>query len=82
MIDSKYCDEMDVECLIDTLQNEEKREEFIYGFMSAITFIHYKDLEKEKQALYCKETCERIIDSIGKDLLTEFLEEHNLLKEE
>lgn len=82
MIDSKYCDEMDVECLADTLQDKEKREEFIYGFMSAITFIHYKDLEKEKQALYCTETRERIVDSIGIDLFTEFLKEHNLLKEE
>lgn len=76
MIKSNYCNEEDVECLADTLQDEDRKEEFFYGFMSAITFAHYKSLEKEEKELYCKESCERIIDSVGQDLMQEFLEEH------
>lgn len=76
MIKSKYCDEEDVECLADTLQDEDRKEEFLYGFLSAITFAYYKSLDKEEKELYCKETCERIIDSVGKDLIKEFLKEH------
>ena len=76
MIKSKYCDSYDVECLADTLQDEDRKEEFIYGFMSAITFAHYKSLGKEEKEIYCKESLERIVDSVGQDLLHEFLEEH------
>jgi hypothetical protein len=76
MIKSKYCDNYDVECLADTLQDEDRKEEFFYGFMSAITFAHYKSLEKEEKELYCKETLERVIQGVGQDLMEEFLEEH------
>ena len=76
MIKSKYCSKEDVECLADTLQDESRKEEFLYGFMSAITFAHYKSLDKEEKELYCKEICERVINSVGKDLIEEFLEEH------
>lgn len=76
MIKSKYCDMEDVECLIDTLQDEDKKEEFMYGFMSAITFAHYKSLEKEEKELYCKEILERVINGVGQELMQEFLEEH------
>ena len=76
MIKSKYCNEEDVECLADTLQDENRKEEFLYGFLSAITFAHYKSLDKEEKELYCKETCEKIIDGVGKDLMKEFFEEH------
>ena len=31
MIKSKYCDREDVECLIDTLQDEDRKEEFFMG---------------------------------------------------
>ena len=44
--------------------------------MSAITFAHYKSLEKEEKELYCKETLERIINGVGQELMQEFLEEH------
>lgn len=76
MIKSKYCDSYDVECLADTLQDEDRRNEFLYGFFSAITFAYYKSLDKEEKELYCKESFERIINSVGKDLIEEFLEEH------
>lgn len=76
MIKSKYCDREDVECLADTLQDEDRKEEFFYGFMSAITFAHYKSLEKEEKEIYCKETLERVIQGVGQDLMHEFLEEH------
>jgi hypothetical protein len=83
MVESKYCDREDIECLADTLQNEDRKEEFFYGFMSAITFAHYKSLNKEEKQLYCKESLERIIQSVGQDLMHEFLEEHfGKLKEE
>lgn len=83
MIKSNYCNEEDVECLADTLQDEDRKEEFFYGFMSAITFAHYKSLEKEEKEFYCKESCERIIQGVGQDLMQEFLEEHfGKLKEE
>ena len=76
MTKSKYCNSYDVECLADTLQDKDRKEEFLYGFMSAITFVHYKNLEKEEKELYCKETLERIINGVGHNLLHEFLEEH------
>ena len=76
MIESKYCDNYDVECLADHLQDKDRKEEFIYGFMSAISFAHYKSLDKEEKELYCKETLERVLDSFGIDLLNEFLKEH------
>jgi hypothetical protein len=83
MIKSKYCNEEDVECLADTLQYEDSKEEFVYGFMSAITFAYYKSLDKEEKELYCKEICERVIQGVGHDLLIEFLEEHfGKIKEE
>lgn len=80
MIKSKFCNMEDVECLINTLQDNDRREEFLYGFMSAVAFTHYKNLDKEEKELYCKESLERIINSVGENLLTEFLEEHNLLE--
>ena len=76
MIKSKYCNKEDVENLADTLQDESRKEEFLYGFLSAITFAHYKSLDKEEKELYCRETYERIIDGVGKDLIKEFFEEH------
>jgi hypothetical protein len=76
MIKSKYCDSYDVECLADTLQDENRKEEFLYGFMSAITFAYYKSLDKEEKELYCKESLERIVGGVGQNLLNEFLEEH------
>jgi hypothetical protein len=76
MTKSKYCNMEDVECLADTLQDEDRKEEFFYGFMSAITFAHYKSLEKETKELYCKEMMERVIQGVGQDLMQEFLEEH------
>jgi hypothetical protein len=33
-------------------------------------------LNKEEKQLYCKESLERIIQSVGQDLMHEFLEEH------
>lgn len=83
MIKSNYCSEEDVECLADTLQDRVRKEEFIYGFMSAITFAYYKNLDKEEKELCCKESLERVINSVGKNLIEEFLEEHfGKLKEE
>ena len=83
MIESKYCDSYDVECLANTLQDEDRKEEFFYGFMSAITFAYYKSLEKEEKELDCKEICERVIQGVGQDLMQEFLEEHfGKIKEE
>ena len=76
MIKSKYCDSYDAECLADTLQDKVRKEEFFYGFMSAITFAYYKSLEKEEKEIYCKETLERVIQGVGQDLMHEFLEEH------
>ena len=76
MIESKYCDREDVECLADTLQDKDKREEFMYGFMSAISFAYYKNLSKEEKELYCGETMERVLETFGNALMKEFLEEH------
>lgn len=76
MIKSKYCNEEDVECLADTLQDENRKEEFLYGFLSAITFAHYKSLDKEEKELYSKESLERIVNGVGQELIQEFLEEH------
>jgi hypothetical protein len=83
MIKSNYCNRADAENLANTLQDEDRKEEFLYGFMSAITFAHYKSLDKEEKELYCKESLERIANGVGQDLLNEFLEEHfGKLKEE
>lgn len=76
MIESKYCDREDIECLVETLQDEDSKEDFFYGFMSAISFAHYKSLGKEGQELYCKEIFERVINGVGQELMQEFLEEH------
>lgn len=76
MIKSKYCNSYDVECLANTLQDEDRRNEFLYGFFSAITFAYYKSLDKEEKEFFCKESFERIINSVGKDLIEEFFEEH------
>lgn len=76
MIKSKYCSEEDAECLANTLQDEDRKEEFLYGFMFAITFEYYKSLDKEEKELYCKESLERIVNGVGQNLLNEFLEEH------
>lgn len=76
MIESKYCNREDIECLADTLQDEDRRQEFCYGFFSAISFAYYKSLSKEEKELYCGEIFERVLDTFGKDFLKEFLEEH------
>ena len=76
MIKSKYCNQKDAECLTNILQNENDRENFMYGFMSAITFAYYKDLDEEDKKLYCGEIMERVVEGVGIDLMNEFLEEH------
>lgn len=83
MIKSNYCSRVDAENLADILCDENDKKNFMYGFMSAITFAHYKDLDEEDKKLYCGEIMERIVDSVGKDLMEEFLEEHfGVLKKE
>lgn len=76
MIKSKFCNEEDAKCLTNILQNKNDREIFLYGFMSAITFAYYKNLDEEDRKLYCGEIMERIVGSVGNDLMNEFLEEH------
>ena len=76
MIKSKYCNREDIECLADTLNNEDSKQEFCYGFFSAISFAYYKNLSKEEKELYCGEIMERVLDTFGQDFLNEFLEEH------
>lgn len=76
MIKSKYCNQKDAECLVNILQNEKDRQNFMYGFMSAITFAYYKNLDKEDKELYCGEIAERVVEGVGIELMNEFCEEH------
>jgi hypothetical protein len=49
MIKSNYCNRADAENLADILCDENDKKNFMYGFMSAITFAHYKDLDEEDE---------------------------------
>lgn len=60
------------------LENKETRRGFMYGFMQAIAFSHYKNLDKEQKELYCGETMEKVLDSISNNLMKELFEEYGL----
>ena len=66
------------ESFLEMLENKETRQGFIYGFMQAIAFSHYKSLDKEEKELYCGEMMERILNGVSKDLMNELLEEYGL----
>ena len=66
------------ESFLEMLENKETRQGFVYGFMQAIAFAHYKSLDKEEKELYCGEMMERILNGVSKDLMNELLEEYGL----
>lgn len=74
----RYSQIEDKQELLNIIEDNEKQQGFIYGFMSAIAFAHYKDLNNEQKELYCGEMIENILDSIGLDFLNEFLQEYDL----
>ena len=73
---SNYANIEDRENLLDTLEDDDKKTEFIYGFMSAITYAYYLSLTDEQRELYTHETTERVIETFGADLLNKFCQEH------
>lgn len=73
---SNYANIEDRENLLDTLEDDDKKTEFIYGFMSAITYAYYLDLADEQRELYTHETTERVIETFGADLFEKFYQEH------
>lgn len=73
---SNYATDMDRVDLADTLSDKEKTVEFVYGFMSAITFAYYKDMSDKGKQIWCKEIYDRVADNYGQQLLNEFLKEH------
>lgn len=66
------------ESLFEILENKEKRQGFLYGFMQAIAFAHYKSLDKEEKELYCGEMMERVLNGASKNLMDELFEEYDL----
>ena len=66
------------ESFLEMLENKDTRQGFIYGFMQAIAFAHYKSLDKEERELYCGEIMERILNGVSNDLMNELLEEYGL----
>ena len=66
------------EPLLETISDEKKQEGFIYGFMSAIAFAHYKNLSNDEKQFYCNEKLESVLDSVGLDFMNEFLKEFDL----
>ena len=74
----RYSQVEDKQALLDIIRDEEKQQGFMYGFLSAITFAHYKDLNNEQKELYCSEMEENILNSIGLGFMNEFLQEYNL----
>lgn len=74
----KYSQVEDKQDLFNIIRDKEKQQGFIYGFMSAITFAHYKDLNNEQKELYCREMEENILYSIGLNFMNEFLQEYGL----
>ena len=75
----KYSQVESKESFLEILENEETRHGFMYGFMQAIAFAHYKSLDKEEKELYCGETIERVLQSVSNNLMNELLEEYGLL---
>lgn len=63
---------------LEMLENKDTRQGFVYGFMQAIAFAHYKSLDKEEKELYCGETMERILNGVSNDLMNELFEEYGL----
>ena len=63
---------------LEVLENQDTRQGFVYGFMQAIAFAHYKSLDKEQKELYCGETMERILNGASKNLMDELFEEYGL----
>ena len=66
------------ESFLEMLENKETRQGFVYGFMQAIAFAHYKSLDKEEKELYCGEMMERVLNGVSNDLMNELLEEYGL----
>lgn len=66
------------ESLFEILESKEKRQGFLYGFMQAIAFAHYKSLDKEEKELYCGEMMERVLKGASKNLMDELFEEYGL----
>ena len=73
---SKYANIEDKKNLLDTFEDDDKKTEFIYGFMSAITYAYYLNLTDEQRELYAHETTERVIETYGAELLEKFCQEH------
>ena len=69
----RYSQIEDKQELLDIIKDKEKQQGFIYGFMSAITFAHYKSLNNKQKELYCGEIVENILNSVGLDFMNEFL---------
>ena len=76
MMKTNYCNREGALALYETLQNEQDRDTFLYGFYSAISFAHYLSLDDVEKSIYCNETLERVLETSGKDILNMFLEEH------
>jgi acyl-phosphate glycerol 3-phosphate acyltransferase len=52
MIETNYCNREDALTLYETLQNEQDRDTFLYGFYSAISFAHYLSLDDVEKSIY------------------------------
>lgn len=74
----KYSQVETRESFLEMLEDRDTRQGFIYGFMQAIAFAHYKSLSKEEKELYCGETMERIINGVSNNLMNELLEEYGI----
>lgn len=66
------------ESFLEMLENKETRQGFVYGFMQAIAFAHYKSLDKEEKELYCGEMAERVLSGVSDDLMNELFEEYGI----
>lgn len=73
---SRYANNEDRECLLETLSCEEDKETFLYGFYSAIAFAFYKGLDNDQKELWCPELFERVCENYGNGIMEDFLKEH------
>lgn len=75
---SKYAKDIDKKELLETLCEDENRKNFMFGFMSCLTFAYYRTLNQEQKDLWCGETFETIVETFGKEHFEEFLKEYEI----